>query len=324
MTAVFGVQKKIEFWDVEEFIALPHHEDQRDTEARALKYNKPGGHLSELAPNHDEVRIAVRPDGSKFRSDGNTRAYLWAEGLLERPKQLIAVVSYCNTEQEFEDAYYQVDSLVAAKTKRDGTYSAMAHNGLRAKSKLIKGQIATALGCLFVADTRPGSLMHPRSDMDVATVISEHIAALAFVDELNLGTKRIDNGILGGALILAEEFQSDPVRLSKLAEFLKLISKNKFTAMAGKVDAVFAILHQKHMLDPDGQLKKMPGDKNPNLIEGGWERAEMKARRFVQCFGAFEAGKMLKNNEHNMPKVDGDPIRGRLWKLKNMPSGKAA
>ena len=175
-----AVRENMEFgveMSVDDFIALPEHPRQRNTALRANAASR--GHLKKLLPIHQKVSIAVL-NGVSYRVDGNTRAYLWQHGKLEKPKAVAADFYYCTDKADFDQLYDVIDNIGSAKKSSDGLYSEMNDLGFQPiSSPLGSGKLTTALGVLKLA-VSDASMTPDRAKVE----ISDKEIIAAFLPEL--------------------------------------------------------------------------------------------------------------------------------------------
>lgn len=121
---------------VAQWIGIPDHPRQRDTERRAKADS--GRHLHEYKSIHKHVH-AVKYNGKLYKADGHSRAFLWDSGKLRHPPggMVSVTVSFAKTEREFLEVYEWFDSSYAVKTGRDQLFGAVKECGLDIRSGLL-------------------------------------------------------------------------------------------------------------------------------------------------------------------------------------------
>lgn len=281
---------------VDDFIALPEHVGkntaQRNTELRAEKALK--GHLSKIGINHDEVRVAVRPDGVKFRVDGNTRAWLWERNLLERPAMLHVTETYCSTMEDFDEAYNQVDNLGQTKSKDDLAYGVMRANGFTPTSPLLQApKLSVALWVAMESKQVKGGSKYPHKFDEHAALI-EWLPELRLLDSLGIKGNAWGSGIIGGALIALRLHKNK--NQADILEFFRRYQKNQGESRPNTerptVDAVYALRKQKA------------------TGSGGWDKAERQAGRVLSAVSLWLKRTYIFNNSEDTPKLDAVNIQG--------------
>jgi hypothetical protein len=130
-----AVQIDVRMSSVPEFIKLPPHPCQRDTEEHAAFAEK--RYLTKAAPTHALVATVIYND-VVYKLDGHTRAYMWTHRGLARPPVLHDIRYTAQTLSDFEDLYYLFDEKQGGKTPR-ATLDGVAHAaGFDFESELLK------------------------------------------------------------------------------------------------------------------------------------------------------------------------------------------
>lgn len=124
-----------EMMTVDQWIVVTKHPRQRDTDKRA-EYAKTR-HLAELKDAHLVV-YAIKWHGHLYKIDGHTRALLWSQGELKRPKFVTVIIFTATTEEEYLNAYEWFDGRGPLKDSADYCYGACNSIGLSVTSGLLK------------------------------------------------------------------------------------------------------------------------------------------------------------------------------------------
>ncbi len=191
---------------VDDWIKVPDHPRQRNTESRARMALR--GHLKDLAKPHCFVD-AVRFRGQLFKLNGHTRAFLWEQKKLNRPPSLTVNVVESKTDREFKELYDMYDSKKAAKTTKDTLYGACREIGLDLTSGLLKSHGFTSQLRRCSGDTKS-------SLYAIVIAWQEEIRALD-----DLGLSRRYPFMIGEALKLLRSNRD------KAGEFLCLLDQDK-------------------------------------------------------------------------------------------------
>ena len=119
---------------------------QRNTEDHARRAK----HLLAYSPEHPIVKMAVLPDGRRFKLDGHTRSYLWSTGVVEAPKWVMVDVFRCRTLKDVEMLYEHYDNRLAAENARDVLAGAARKLGLEFNTTLMRqGKYGRALVSIY-------------------------------------------------------------------------------------------------------------------------------------------------------------------------------
>jgi hypothetical protein len=128
----------IQNMDVSEWIKVADNPRQRDTEKHARNARK--RHLAEYDPKHARVDMARMPDGTTYKIDGHTRAYLWAQGQLEAPNYVQADVWDCVDIAAVKELYTRYDNELATERTSDKIYGALREHNVEFQSPLLRSQ----------------------------------------------------------------------------------------------------------------------------------------------------------------------------------------
>jgi hypothetical protein len=144
---------------VSEWIAVPDNPIQRDT-AKHAKYSV-SRHLATSSLTQANVAAAILPNGSKFKIDGHTRAYLWSRGDLCLPEDgmLLYMDLYAvDTIEDVEELYKTYDVHSASETRRDQLDGATRKADLKFNSGLLKhGGLISAVNILTTGKVKKGA-----------------------------------------------------------------------------------------------------------------------------------------------------------------------
>ena len=134
---VFSIKMIPSEWEM-----IPDHPRQRDTEKRIKKAR----HLINPSKDQHIVKMAILPDGRKYKLDGHTRCLLWSTGRLNPPSLLNVNVIRCDSYDEMLVLYTHSDSREAVETPLDRMTGAYRENDVEFKSSLLNGaRIGSAL-----------------------------------------------------------------------------------------------------------------------------------------------------------------------------------
>lgn len=297
MSVLSRVKKYEVTMSVEDFLKIPEfvgsNSGQRNTEARAIKANRSGGHLSKLGINHDEVRVSINPNGIAYRTDGNTRAWLWERDLLERPSILKVVVTECTTWEDFDDSYEQVDSESQSKSKADVTYGIMRSRGFVPESPLLaKAKIGVALWVAQLSLQAPGQTRLDHK-IDLTDAVTEWIDELELLDTLKISKSNIwYAGTVAGALIALRVYSDKKKVLEFFDKVQRNIGTNITTGARVRCDSVYALRRQQQ------------------TGTNGWDKAVTHAGRVLTAVEGYMQSKTYANNADDKPKLRSKNIQG--------------
>jgi len=132
---------------VEEWIAMPGHPRQRDTDRHSKKSHwKRVRKLTGAAAEAQRQVIAAELDGKLIKVDGHTRAHLWSTGYLKRPDTVLVNVYRCSSLTELIRLYSIFDSQDAVEKQQDRVSGAMRQYHVKLTSKrLFQGAFTDSL-----------------------------------------------------------------------------------------------------------------------------------------------------------------------------------
>lgn len=160
---------------VDAWIEVNDNPQQRNTEFHAKKAMK--NHLADFSDTQCTVAAAELPSGVKYKLDGHTRALLWEQGLLDRPKVLFCDLYECKTIKEVVELYEHFDNSFAVDTASDKLSGAFKLFGIPKESKIwALGGCTTALKAIY---TNQGKGI---SRVDIKTCIEPFIQTMKFID----------------------------------------------------------------------------------------------------------------------------------------------
>lgn len=180
---------------VDKWIEVPDNPSQRDTAKHAERAAKT--HLKHAAVTHDKV-VAATIDGEILcKVDGHTRAYLWSNGSLERPRSGCVYVDLYEVEDKCEaaDLYRKFDSPHAVETTTDKLFSGAKMAGVQLHSPLLKA-------CKFMVALQLASLRSAASNRKKKHDGIEHHLISKWANELKvLDSWELKAGAIPGPII---------------------------------------------------------------------------------------------------------------------------
>lgn len=178
---------------IEQWIAVEDNPIQRNTESHARKARN--RHLKIGNATHARVAAARMPDGTLYKLDGHTRAYLWDEGTLTPPNGKVYVDVYqVENQDQLEGLYKTFDNTAAAEGSADKLAGAYRKYGLIPQSSLIgKGAVTTAIFMIVGGG----------KNFDIYTDIRRFMPILELLDRENFKARSFPTGILMAAIVTA-------------------------------------------------------------------------------------------------------------------------
>lgn len=171
---------------VADWIAVADNPIQRDTERHARVASRT--HLKKPSESHALVAAAELPDGTMYKLDGHTRAYLWQNDKLPRPADVIVTVFDVATVADVIELYKHFDNPAAAESARDRLAGAYRlHNIVPTSPLLTDGGVSTALDCLSTGGTRALSGLPA---MTIYDAVLDWKSELLLLDALEHGNKK--------------------------------------------------------------------------------------------------------------------------------------
>ncbi len=127
----------IVYMTLDQWIAVPTHPRQRDTERHA--YISKRKHLKHPDPTHSIVYAAKVNGRIVFKLDGHTRAFLWARGELATNFERLTVICYHAPDLEAaKELYYRFDNRDAVETSCDLLSGACRECGIVLTSHMLR------------------------------------------------------------------------------------------------------------------------------------------------------------------------------------------
>lgn len=167
---------------------------QRNTEIHANKARN--RHLKTTSPTQCRVAAAMLPDGTTYKLDGHTRAFLWDEGALSPPSCVIVDIYDVEDIEDVKDLYRNFDNQCAAETSGDRLHGAYRLHNLDPHSTLLrKGAISSAL-----------KRMSRTHKFDICTEMKKYLFALKIIDRCNFTPKLFPLGVLIALIITVSRY----------------------------------------------------------------------------------------------------------------------
>lgn len=252
---------------VEDWLDVPDNPRQRPTEEHAKKALRK--HLSKLQSSHAIVHAATCDGEILCKIDGHTRAYVWKNGLLEQPDELLCVCIEVESLEEAADIYTHFDSPVAVETVTDRVGGALRESGIDMSSPLLRHRkFMTAIH--IAIGSRPRTSQGGNLEYGL---IAQWKQELEILDSWNL--PQIHSALCGLALALIRAEYTDSARRFFQGYAAKAGVKNEQGC-----DGVMAL--ELHMKDRKAR-RLMTGHANLVDIFG----------RGLSCFYAFHEGRFV-------------------------------
>jgi hypothetical protein len=193
-----------------EWSAIPGNPRQRNTEERARRAK----HL--LTPSLDQqaVKMAVLPDGRRFKVDGHTRDLFWQQHAELAPAELWVTVYHAADLAQVVELYDHCDNQAALETATDKVFGSFRELGFEPASGFMRvGAIAAALRLAFSIE------MHVNAaHVDVHTLVAHWLPELKLLDEIAISATYFNGAITAAALLT--------LRRNRTAEFLYVVDEN--------------------------------------------------------------------------------------------------
>jgi hypothetical protein len=182
---------------VSEWIAMPDHPRQRDTERHSRKSH---WKLARGArgPVAEALRWVIAADlaGTLYKVDGHTRAYLWDNQGLPVPKTVFATIYRCKSISDVNEVYGVFDTQVASETLYDQVTGAFREQGLDLKSKRLRaGTIVDALS--IARRAQAGG----KEDFDLYEAVAYFAQELRLLDSVDPQPDQFHTGVVSAALL---------------------------------------------------------------------------------------------------------------------------
>jgi hypothetical protein len=288
---------------VDAWIELADHPRRRDTERHI---RKPDWELllrMARGPVLEMLRwvVAAQVGDEAWKVDGHSRALLWANGSLPRPKTVFAKVFRCESQEALNDLYSTFDHPAAAETLFDRVSGAYHQHQLTLKSERLKhGTIGDALYIACRGVARALDKEGDEDDIDIYKVVGAFGPELSLLDSVNPQNDVFQTGVVAAALL---SLALDP----ELIGYFDQISKRAGSKRLGLLDPVEALLHM------IGTLKGR---------RGAWGKAQQQdlcARALTGAF-AWKAGESHPHYwvKETLPPTDIRDIVRRVWAHKRL------
>lgn len=200
---------------VSDWIAMTDHPRQRDTERHARKSH---WKLAQGArgPVAEALRwvIAADFDGTLYKVDGHTRAYLWQHKRLPVPKSVFATIYRCKSISDVNEVYGVFDTQIASETLYDQVTGAFREQGLILKSKRLRA--GTIVDALSIA--RRGQA-GGKDDFDLYEAVAYFSQELRLLDSVDPQPDQFHTGVVSAALLALA------LNTNNLAFFAQLASR---------------------------------------------------------------------------------------------------
>ena len=217
---------------VDQWINLPDHPIQRNTEEHARKALR--RHLATPHPSQSVVS-AVRLNGTTYKVDGHTRAYLWEKGDLDRPPTLSVQMWECDSEKELNSLYRTFDNRFASETTKDEAYSALKRHGIEFHSFMMRERrylTALRIGYRWVRGKSEQTHLVPPQVNEIEDATGFFKDELLVLDSLTPLPDRFPVGIQAAALVTLAAYGDEAFRFwHAYAHDLGIKSANRIDAV---------------------------------------------------------------------------------------------
>lgn len=211
------------YMSVDDFLQIERNPHQRCERLRTNKL-----HLRKLVPAHSGVDIAIMPDGSLYKLNGHTRAFMWGKNKLERPKYLVVNVYSCETLDQVTDYYEHFDNNAAAKKGADTMQSGAHKAGVEFKTSWLKaGKYASMLS---LACTHAGISLKMTPKIDLVGKFKRELVLFDAIPDLKRDNFKIGFG--AGALLALRKHGASAV------DFIDAFNKGLGVNHRGQKNAV--------------------------------------------------------------------------------------
>lgn len=223
---------------VDDWIALPDHPHHRNTvrHAGAVHLKRAQRATGALASLLAHV-VAARWEGTHYKVDGHTRAYLWERGELQRPDRLHVTIYRVASRAELDALYEAFDASTAIKTGYDQVLAGFRDCGLQLRSKRLRqGFLNDALNIALRGATR--ELQDPASlDLDVYRAVAVFKSELELLDGIDPQPSPFYSGVVAAALIGLALFEA-----KRVLSFFDRLNRKEGNRKNGRSDPVDAVL----------------------------------------------------------------------------------
>lgn len=186
-----------ELMTLADWAAVSDHPHQRDT----IQHAKRSGHLRMFSEAHRRVSLGLMPDGSRYKGDGHTRTYMWANGMtvgLPDDLKIVADVYRLADESALAKFYELFDNKQAVDTLGDELLSATKFANVVFQSVMMKkGHFVSAVRFVH-------GLMVPDKPAETYTLrnATQYLAKeLMWLDSINPAKSEFNGGVTMAALL---------------------------------------------------------------------------------------------------------------------------
>lgn len=223
---------------VDDWIALPNHPHQRNTLRHA---NAPHLRFAKQADgavaDHLSHVVAAHLDGTYYKVDGHTRAYLWQQRKLPRPARLHVTLYQVASRAELDNLYKIFDSAGAAKTRNDEVYAGYRECGLQLRSSRLRhGLLSDTLNIALRGATRTQQ-DRQRPEVDLFRAVAVFKEELVLLDGIDPQPNPFYSGVVAAALIGLTLYPKD-----RILDFFDKLNRKEGNRRAGRSDPVDAVL----------------------------------------------------------------------------------
>lgn len=200
---------------------------QRDTVIHAKRAIL--GHLKSNSATHARVAAAVLPDGSMYKLDGHTRAYLWKIGKLTPPESVMIDVYHVPDIAGVTKLYECFDNAGAAESASDKLRGAFRLHGIKPISGIIiYSGLNSALKSLYEMAGKKGR-------GDIYAYVGNFKHELMIIDSTGMGNNNFSSPILASFILLLR------IHGEIAIEFFTKYNSNQGIKDGNKRDAVQAL-----------------------------------------------------------------------------------
>lgn len=259
----------------DEWANVPDNPIQRDTEERAKKGARKGGHLSAYHPVHCEVKMGILPDGSCVKLDGHTRSLLWEQERLQSPRYLSVTTYHIKDMDEAADYYKKFDSREAVETARDEYHGSLRLADIQAGSDLIKnGGVTTAIRTLEgVRGTKQE--IHP--------YVGKWAPSIRVVDTLGRTKTKFPSAVIAAMLATIAVSMGDQGRLGIALKFWEAFANGDGFKQGKTKDGVQALEELYLSAKSAGEFS---GSKHADRVEF--------VEKAIGCFETYREGRLIE------------------------------
>ena len=226
---------------------------QRDTAKHAARAK----HLRTPHAAHCKVAMArCLEDGESYKIDGHCRDFLWTNGSLEAPQELVVDVWECATLADVKELYRTYDSAGATETVSDKMAGGYREMGLQFVSKLLNSQ-RYANSMRIAYELLCGSA--EASQMEVYDLLRYWRPELELIDSLQASRTPFPSGVHAGLFITLRRYGPRAI------PFWEAYAKGLGTKFEAEYDAVQAFTNRVEKLR---NIKALSGRDNCVILVG--------------------------------------------------------